>query len=133
MKISWQTATTLLLIVLLGAGYSFIRGHPSRTEAVAQTDTASIAPFDLLISQNALRMLQEGRATFRFDTFGDEAFWGDQLHLHQAIAGASPKMALALGLKVDVDALPATLLDQLQQGQVNLDDPAVTLALLQLN
>src|SRR2546423_7000590 len=91
MKVSWQTTTTLLLIALLGVGYSFIRGNPSRTEAVAQTDTASIAPFDLQIGQNALRMLQEGRTTFRFDTFGDEAFWGDQLHLHQAIAGTSPE------------------------------------------
>ncbi|HEX9261073.1 MAG TPA: hypothetical protein VF893_00920, partial [Candidatus Bathyarchaeia archaeon] len=40
------------------------------------------------IHANALRMLEEGRETFRFDTFGDEAFWGDTLKLHQAIAGS---------------------------------------------
>jgi hypothetical protein len=33
-------------------------------------------------------MLGEGRNIFRFDTFGDEAFGGDMLHLHQAIEGA---------------------------------------------
>jgi hypothetical protein len=47
--------------------------------------------------------------------------------------GLSPKAALAAGLKVDVDALPAALIEQLKQGKVNLDDPAVTLALLKLN
>ena len=95
--------------------------------------------FDKEIEQNAARMLREGRQTFRADTFGDEAFWGDQLKLHLAIEGArfggvgpglSPRAALGLGLKVDVDALPAGLVKQLRQGRVNLDDPAVTLALL---
>jgi hypothetical protein len=95
--------------------------------------------FDRVIEQNAERMLSEGRETFRFDTFGDEHFWGDQLMLHKAIEGAqnggvgpglSPRAALGLGLKVDVDALPGGLVKQLRQGRVNLDDPAVTLALL---
>jgi hypothetical protein len=98
--------------------------------------------FDQQIAQNADRMLSDGRATFRFDTFGDEHFWGDQLMLNKAIEGAqfggvgpglSPRAALTLGLKVDVDALPAGLVKQLKQGQINLDDPAVTLALLRHN
>jgi hypothetical protein len=91
---------------------------------------------------NATRMIGEGRRTFRFDTFGDEAFWGDTLRLHEAIEGerlggvgpgVSPRTALAVGLKVDVDALPKSLVNQLKAGQVNLDDPATTLALLKLN
>jgi mono/diheme cytochrome c family protein len=87
--------------------------------------------------------LGEGRQTFRFDTFGSEAFWGGQLGLHNAIKGAgfpggvgpglSPRMALGLGLKVDADALPRPLVAQLKQGKVNLNDPAITLALLRLN
>lgn len=86
--------------------------------------------------------IDEGRRTFRYDTFGDEAFWGGTLQLHRAIAGqanggvgpgVSPKTALAVGLKVDVDALPKDLRDALAAGQVNLDDPASTLALLRLN
>jgi len=84
----------------------------------------------------------QGRHIFRFDTFGDEAFWGDTIKLHQAIEGTgfggigpgvSPKTALAVGLKVDVDALPNALLADLKNGQVNLNDPAITLALLKLN
>ena len=32
-------------------------------------------------------MLDEGKKTFRYETFGSEAFWGDTLQLHKAIAG----------------------------------------------
>jgi hypothetical protein len=94
------------------------------------------------VVDNATQKLLQGEQIFRFDTFGDEAFWGDTLKLHQAIEGAklggvgpgvSPKTALAVGLKVDVDALPRNLLEQIEKGKVNLDDPAVTLALLKLN
>jgi mono/diheme cytochrome c family protein len=83
----------------------------------------------------------EGQETFRFDTFGSEAFWGGQLRLHEAIAGAenggvgdgvSPRTALAVGLKVDSERLPPDLRQQLRRGDVNLDDPATTVALLRL-
>jgi hypothetical protein len=98
--------------------------------------------FDSEILENARRMMREGKQTFRYDTFGSQAFWGGKLRLHEAIAGAalggvgpgvSPKAALELGLKVDVEALPVTLVGQIRNGQVNLADPATTLALLQLN
>src|SRR5262245_49284279 len=100
------------------------------------------SPNDTIISNYARQMLEQGRQIFRYDTFGDETFWGDTLRLHQAIAGehlggigtgVSPKTALAVGLKVEVDALPASLVNQLKAGKVNLDDPATTLALLKLN
>jgi hypothetical protein len=87
-------------------------------------------------------LLSQGRHIFRFDTFGDESFWGDTIKLHEAIQGSqfggvgpgvSPKMALAVGLKVDVDALPQSLIEQLRRGRVDLIDPATTLALLKLN
>src|SRR5205823_2469361 len=89
--------------------------------------------FDNEILANAQQLMDEGRQTFRFDTFGDEAFWGGQLRLHEALATVTPKAALGLGLKVDAGALPATLVSQLKAGQVNLDDPAVTANLLKLN
>ena len=91
---------------------------------------------------NAQRMLDEGKQTFRFDTFGDEAFWSDALQLHRALEGAkfggvgpgvSPATALAVGLKVDSEALPQSLISELKHGRVNLQDPATTLALLKLN
>jgi len=93
-------------------------------------------------ARHAQAMLDEGKKTFRYDTFGSEAFWGDALQLHKAIAGeknggvgpgVSPKTALSVGLKVDADALPAGLKKQLAAGKVNLDDPATTIALLKLN
>jgi hypothetical protein len=114
-----------------------------------QAQTQKIAPkpqqasgFNQVIDANAQQMLEEGRKIFRFDTFGSEAFWGDTLKLHQAIAGeknggvgpgVSPKTALSVGLKVDADAIPAPLAAQIKAGKVNLDDPATTLALLKLN
>jgi hypothetical protein len=94
------------------------------------------------IADNAQTMLDQGRKIFRFDTFGDEAFWGDTLKLHQALAGVkqggvgpgvSPKTALAVGLKVDIDALPQTVVDGVTKGAVDLTDPATTVALLNLN
>src|SRR5260370_37251239 len=47
--------------------------------------------------------------------------------------GVSPKTALSVGLKVDTDALPADLVDKIKKGEVNLDDPATTLALIKLD
>jgi hypothetical protein len=93
------------------------------------------------VGTNALQKVDQGRNTFRFDTFGDEVFWGGTLMLHQAIEGSklggtgpgvSPKSALMLGLKVDVDALPQNVQEKLKHGKINLDDPATTLALLQM-
>src|SRR6185312_1369546 len=98
--------------------------------------------FDRVVASNIASMTDQGRQTFRFDTFGDETFWGDQLQLHTAIEGAkqggvgpgiSPRSALSLGLKVDVDALPGKILGALRSGKANLDDPATTLALLKAN
>jgi hypothetical protein len=113
------------------------------TMCAAGAFAAEPAPFDRQVDQNAGRMLGEGRQTFRFDTFGDEAFWGDTLKLHLAIEGArfggvgpgiSPRTALGLGLKVDADALrKGGLLGDLRSGKANLDDPAATLALLKAN
>jgi hypothetical protein len=91
---------------------------------------------------DAAELIRGGRRTFRHDTFGDEAFWGGLLRLHEAIEGeklggvgpgVSPAAALALGLKVDVDALPASLVEALKRGRVDLNDPATTLALLKLD
>jgi mono/diheme cytochrome c family protein len=79
-------------------------------------------------------LVQEGQQVFRYETFGDETFWTDQLHMNQVIqTGVSPKTALAVGLKVDAEALPAAVVDAIQKGQVDLDDPQTTLVLLQLN
>jgi hypothetical protein len=87
-------------------------------------------------------VVAQGRQTFRYDTFGDEAFWTGALQLHRAISGAklggvgpgvSPKTALAVGLKVDAAKVPAEVAQGIKAGKVDLDAPATTLALLKLD
>ncbi|MBT8078811.1 MAG: hypothetical protein KJO31_09530 [Gammaproteobacteria bacterium] len=91
---------------------------------------------------DAIKMVREGRKTFRYDTFGNEDFWGGALGLHSAIAGSanggigpgvSPATALAVGLKVDSSALPKDVKKALARGEVDLNDPATTLTLLALD
>src|SRR5687767_4432277 len=72
--------------------------------------------------------VRSGRAIFRHFTFGDEQKWTDQLRLHEVIAQAvDPVTALAVGLKVDADALPPGILET-----ADLTSPATTVALIQL-
>jgi hypothetical protein len=128
-------ATAALLVICLVA--------LSRSNAVRAEDSRKEMDFHKNPAvANAAQKVLMGEQVFRFDTFGDEAFWGDTLKLHQAIEGAklggvgpgvSPKTALAVGLKVDINALPRNLVEQIERGRVNLDDPAVTLLLLKLN
>ena len=90
------------------------------TDGTAQGPSGKtpISANDRVIAEHANKMVEEGRRIFRYDSFGSEAFWGDTLKLHQAIAGQrnggvgpglSPKAALGLGLKVDSRALPGSL------------------------
>src|SRR5919197_84393 len=97
--------------------------------------------FDEVIAANEAELMRNGRQIFRFDTFGDERFWGDTLKLHQAIEGVrfggagpgvSPAMALAVGLKIDAQMVPNSLLTAIKAGAVDLNDPANTLALINL-
>ena len=108
----------------------------------SSTTTTSVDTESDPVEDHAEDLVKEGRQTFRFDTFGDQDFWGGTLGLHRAIEGSanggvgpgvSPKTALAVGLKVDVAALPTSIKDALAAGQVDLNDPRVTLALLKLN
>ena len=76
----------------------------------------------------------DGKSIFRFDTFGSEQLWTDVLQMQHVISNnVSPATALSVGLKVDADALPPAIIAALQAGDVNLDDPAVTVQLLKLN
>jgi hypothetical protein len=128
-------------LAAVGCLYAFV-AISNATTAKKPPRPATKNDFDQIIRQHSQRMLEEGRQTFRFDTFGDEEFWGNLLRLHEAVAGSalggvgpglSPRVALQLGLKVDADALPSTTIDLIRMGQVNLDDPAVTVDLLRQN
>jgi hypothetical protein len=128
-RIGALTIHFLLTFLLLSA--TMERGAHSQTmddstqkalEAVTQ-ELEKLDPTTAI----AADLVSRGRQIFRFDTFGDEAFWGDKLQLHLAIEGSrfggvgpglSPKGALAAGLKIDADALPSQLLTQLSNGKI---------------
>jgi hypothetical protein len=117
---------------------SFVAAGAQAIRVRAQDQPA----FDETIAANIGNLTTHGRSAFRFDTFGDERFWGGALRLHQAIEGArfggvgpgvSPATALAVGLKVDATMVPHSVLEGIVQGRVDLNDPANTLALLNMN
>ena len=59
----------------------------------------------------------QGKDIFRHDTFGDETFWTDTLMMNEVIqAAVDPTTALAVGLKVDAEALPAEVVAGVQDG-----------------
>lgn len=125
MQTSARLAFGFAALALLGAGLVAQHGHGGHVPPA--------------MKKGAIALLREGRETFRYDTFGDEEFWGGTLKLHEAIAGAanggvgaglSPKAALDLGLKVDSQSLSEPITRGLNSGTLDLDDPANTLALL---
>jgi hypothetical protein len=79
------------------------------------------------------RGVEKGQQIFRYDTFGDEQLWTDVLRMHEVIPAIDPATALAVGLKVDVDALPDSVVNALRAGTLDVTNPAVTVALLRLN
>ncbi|RZL87465.1 MAG: c-type cytochrome [Variovorax sp.] len=79
-------------------------------------------------------LVAQGKEIFRFDTFGDEARWTDTLRMHEVISAAvDPVTALAVGLKVDAEALPPAVVKGIQDGSIDLKSPATTVALLKLD
>ena len=75
----------------------------------------------------------DGLSIFRFDTFGDEQLWTDFLEMQEPISQLTPRTALSVGLQVDSEVLPQEIIDLIESGEVDLDDPAVTIQLLKLN
>lgn len=101
------------------------------SEVAPSTQASQVAPTASEQNDDAKR--RDGQTIFRFDTFGDEQLWTDVLRMHEVIPAVDPATALAVGLKVDVDALPPAVINALSAGQVDLTDPAVTVELLRLN
>ena len=93
--------------------------------------SGSMQPDD---SATAAALVAQGKQIFRFDTFGDETKWTDTLRMHEVIAAAvDPTTALSVGLKVDAEALPAAVVQGIQNGSISLTSPDTTIALLKLN
>ena len=124
MKLKARMMVTIVGTGLLATLAACNADPTSKTQAASSTAVPGSAKSE--IAEHAEAMLAEGKNTFRFDTFGSEAFWGDQLQLHKAIAGeknggvgpgVSPKTALSVGLKVDADALPDALKQQIAEAK----------------
>jgi cytochrome c len=136
-----STSATLVVAVCMAAVWTAAFVAPQAQAQAPRSAKPDKGSFDEAIGVHAIDLFAGGRDTFRHDTFGDEHFWGDTLKLHQAIEGArfggvgagiSPAAALGLGLKVDAEALPQALIEDILHGRVDLKDPATTLALLRL-
>jgi hypothetical protein len=120
----------------------FVQCKTTKTEARTRDDMSGDPDdFNDAIEKNSKELFEKGKAVFRFETFGDEAFWTDALELQKAIAdekhggigkGITPKQALDAGLKVDLSVLPRFLRRKIKQGKF-LDDPWVTLQLIKIN
>jgi mono/diheme cytochrome c family protein len=115
-----RTGTALVIgAFAVGVGVASCDGSPSTGPPVEQLDSSAVAI---------------GRDIFRWDTFGDEKYWTDTLRMHEVIqAAVSPATALSVGLRVDVDSLPAAVRSAIAGGQVDLNSPATTVTLLKLN
>lgn len=72
-------------IAVLAAALSMA---PVQSAEDAETQsTLPTSDLDATVVDHAVRQIERGRFIFRQDTFGDQAFWGGKLRLHQAIAG----------------------------------------------
>ncbi len=130
------------LLVLVGAALVLYVAIVVVNVTVAGVWRSAAKPSEVVAAASSTRPVIRGRQVFRFDTFGDQAFWGGALQLHRALAGrdnggvgpgVSPKTALSVGLKVDSTRIPKAIARAIKAGKVNLDDPKVTLTLLKLS
>lgn len=131
----FQIAIAVLSVVI------FLQCSTQKKKRAQADESGNPKTWDASVTENANEMMEKGKAVFRFETFGDEVFWTDKLQLHKVIAdkgaggtgeGLSPKKALELGLKVDLDVLPKVLKMQIREGKL-LNDVDLTLTLLKLN
>jgi len=125
-----MAAASILLAGLMF--FSAKNGLQAQDELQAQGDGRGQGNRRDPVLQNAEQLIENGREIFRYDTFGDEAFWGGALKLHEAIKQVSPRVALSVGLKVDSEKLPGNVRAAIRNGTISIDDPAVTQTLLKL-
>ncbi|MCC8361686.1 c-type cytochrome [Lysobacter sp. A6] len=112
-------------IVLVSLSAALVAALAGCSGSEGQAQAATPPP-----STHALnpQLIAQGKEIFRFDTFGDERQWTDQLRMHEVVQNLTPVQALGVGLKVDVDAVPPEVL-----ASADLNSAATTVALLKLN
>ncbi|MFL5247540.1 MAG: hypothetical protein ACJ79V_06910, partial [Myxococcales bacterium] len=144
-QIAFRSRTLWAFVLAAALAACTAEKNPNAPPAPPATPDAGTPPAQPPPDPNktaADNTFDQGKQIFRFDTFGDEQFWTNAIHLEQAIGGCpacgiptgvTPETALAVGLKVDIDALPASVVAGVQNGSISLDDPKTTIALIGLN
>jgi hypothetical protein len=126
---SFFSGSRYLSVFALGAvALLFSEDGAVGQQRARQAAPAAVPALDRSVRDNVERLLAEGMQIFRYDTFGSEDFWGGEVKLHQAIEGekfggvgpgVSPKRALELGLKVDMEAVPKNVATAIKAGKVD--------------
>jgi hypothetical protein len=77
--------------VLLVAGFENLTLQNGQESTLNfDKDLASTLRPDKELAEHIVRAVVDGRRTFRFDTFGDEAFWGGALaHYVRTLGGSA--------------------------------------------
>lgn len=123
---------------LVAVGVALVAATGCTSSAPPAQNVTPSAPSRVQSELNAKRVAEAqapaGQRVFRYDTFGDERFWTDTAKLNTVIqTEVSPKVAFAVGLKIDADALPPDLIAAIRGGKVDLNSPATTVSLIKLN
>lgn len=122
-----RTIVAVALVVIATGGA--IAGCVATQSGAGSAPTGFDVPGDM-----SPQTLAEGQRVFRFETFNDEKFWTDTARMHEVVQkSVSPNTALSVGLKVDAEAIPASVAAAIKAGQVDLNSPATTVTLLKLN
>jgi len=121
----------IAMLVAVPALAALVPALARTSPVVGPATTIGVAARVDPITSHAVASLERGRRTFRYDPFGSNLFFSNTLRLNEVIEQVTPRQALELGIKVDVDNLPRPVRQALVRGQVDLDDPAVTRLLFQ--
>lgn len=118
------------VVMLIGVTAATVLACRPQNPPAQVTDTTGFS----VVADASPKGITDGRDVFRFETFGDEKFWTDTARMHEVIQqSVDPTTALAVGLKVDADAIPADVAAAIKAGKVDLKSPATTVTLLKLN
>jgi uncharacterized protein (DUF305 family) len=89
MAVKKAISLAITLLALIGMALMLAGGSHAQMDSGFETQSRKAKGFDRQMDANMEEMMEAGRDIFRNDTFGDEAFWGNLLQLHKAIAGAA--------------------------------------------
>ncbi|HEX2165339.1 MAG TPA: hypothetical protein VHM02_15455 [Thermoanaerobaculia bacterium] len=122
----WRRISIVAMLVAVPALAALVPALANSSPVLGPVPTVQApAKADPIVS-HAMASLERGRQTFRYDPFGSNLFFSNTLGLNEVLSQVTPRQALALGVKVDVDNLPPSVRRAIQRGAVDLDDPAVT-------